>query len=403
MAMSWTTHACLPLRGLTAELSAPVLVKRSRRFCWFPSLIRQNEDALWAIMTAYADIHTTGAFCYLTRSRDGGLTWDEARVIGDAGLNHLILPDGRALVLPYKLRPRPNGALGAPCNLISPNGELSSRASGVNVTGWPRPMGAASPDLGTAPFVFNGQVVRGQSGEFLTTLYGKFEGDARYSLLLAESPDGLAWRIRSLIAGPDCPLEGKEGPCESALCRLANGRLMCVFRLGQFVRYGRADSNDDGRTWSTPTNIAPGSVEPSLQVMGDGVVALSGGRSGLFAWLSAGGQGEDWQALDIVAHHNACQPRDPIDARYSWMDRDEMLRQGLHGFSSCYTELVRLDDHHLLLIYDRLGLGWHQIPDELDETNSVWVIRIKVAKKEQRQVADETLPRQHQCFPGTPL
>ena len=378
MDATWTTPTRVKLRGLTVELSEPVLVKRSRWFCWFPSLIPQSDGTLWAIMTAYADIHTTGAFCYLTRSRDGGLTWDEARVIGDAGLNHLILPDGTALVLPYKLRPRPDGAIGAPCNLIARNGDISTRASGVNVTGWPRPVGLFSPDLGTAPFVFNGQVVRGESGEYLTTLYGKLEGDERCSLLFAESPDGFAWRIRSLIAGPDCPLEGKEGPCESAVCRLADGRLMCVFRLTSFARYGRAYSDDDGRTWSDPVNIAPGSVEPSLQALGDGTVALSGGRAGLFVWLDADGRGEDWQAVDIVAHHNACRPDDAIDARQSWVAREEMLRQGLHGFSSCYTELARLDDHTLLMIYDRLGLGWHQIPDEMDETNSVWAVRVAI-------------------------
>jgi len=381
MGTSWTTHTRVELRGLTVELSEPVLVKRSHWYCWFPSLIRQGDDALWAIMTAYADVHVTDAFCYLTRSRDGGLTWDEPRVIGDAGLNHLILPDGTAMVLPYRLRPRPGGAIGAPCNLISPEGQISMRASGVNVTGWPRSVGTSSTDLAAVPFVFNGQVVRGAAGEYLTTLYGTFEGDSRYSLLLAESPDGFAWRIRSLIAGPDCPLDGKEGPCESALCRLSDGRLMCVFRLTSFAPYGRAYSEDDGRTWSAPANIVPGSVEPSLAAMGRGTVALSGGRAGIFVWFDVDGRGEDWQAVDIVAHHNACRPGDVIDARHSWMDRGEMLRQGLRGFSSCYTELARLDDRHLLLIYDRLGLGWHQIPDELNETNSVWVIRLTVDGK----------------------
>ncbi len=381
-----TTASRLELEGLTVELSDPVLVKRSRWFCWFPSLIRQGDGTLWAIMTAHADVQVTDALCYLTRSRDGGASWDEPRLIGDAGLDHLVLPDGSVLVLPYHLRPRTAGTVGAPCNLISPRGEISMRPSGVNVTGWPRPVGVSSPDLGTASFVFNGQTVRGAGGEYLTTLYGMFEGDARYSLVLAESLDGFDWRIRSVIAGSDCPLEGKEGPCESAVCRLpagpsagsGQGRLMCVFRLTSFARYGRAYSDDDGRTWSAAANIAPGSVEPSLAVLPGGVVALSGGRPGLFVWFDADGRGEDWQAVDIVAHHNACHPDDTIDARLSWVARDEMVRQGLGGFSSCYTELARLDDRHLLLIYDRLGLGWHQIPDESNETNSVWVVRITV-------------------------
>ncbi len=380
MAKTWTMHARLQLRGLTVELSEPVLVKRSRWFCWFPSLIRQSDNALWAIMTAYADVHVSDAFCYLTRSQDCGLTWDEPRVIGDAGLNHLILPDGGVMVLPYYLRPRPGGAIGAPCNIISPQGLISTRPSGANVRGWPRAVGLSSPELATAKFVFNGQVVKGRSGEYLTTLYGTFEGDTRYSLVLAESPDGFEWRIRSIIAGADCPLEGQEGPCESAICRLADGRLMCVFRLASFVRYGCTYSNDDGRTWTAPANTAPGSVEPSLTVMPSGVVALSGGRPGVFVWFNVDGRGEDWQAVDIVAHHNACPGVDPItNPGMAWVARDEMIAKGLGGFSSCYTELARLDDHHLLLIYDRLGLGWHQIPDESSEVNSVWVMRITIS------------------------
>jgi len=53
-------------------------------------------------------------------------------------------------------------------------------------------------------------------------------------------------------------------------------------------------------------------------------------------------------------------------------------RRRLGGFSSCYTELVPLDDRSLLLIYDRIGCGWHAIPDDVPETNSVWVMRLSL-------------------------
>ncbi len=378
MTTSWNTRARIALRGLEVELSEPVLVKRSRWFCWFPSLIRQPDGTLWAVMSAYADAHVSDSFCYLSRSVDGGLTWDEPRVIGDAGLSHLILPDGSALVLPYYLRPRPGGGIGAPCNILTPQGQLTMRASGVSVAGWPRPPKSMGPELGTAGFVFNGQVARGRAGGYLTTLYGTFEGDGRYSLVFVASADGVAWRIRSVIAGPECALAGEEGPCESAVCRLADGRLMCVFRLSSFVPYGRAFSADDGGTWSAAENISPGSVEPSLAVMAGGVVALSGGRSGIQVSFNVDGRGDDWQAVDMAAHHNACRPQDRInpESRQAWMAGDEMMRAGLGGFTSSYTELMRLDDQHLLLIYDRLGLGWNQIPDASAETNSVWVTRI---------------------------
>lgn len=111
--MAWNKHAQIQLDGLKVELSEPVLVKRSRWYCWFPSLIRQPDGTLWAVISANWDLHVTGSINYLSRSRDGGFTWDEPRILGDAGLNHLILPDGSALVLPYYIRPRGDGAAGA--------------------------------------------------------------------------------------------------------------------------------------------------------------------------------------------------------------------------------------------------------------------------------------------------
>jgi hypothetical protein len=120
------------------------------------------------------------------------------------------------------------------------------------------------------------------------------------------------------------------------------------------------------------------SVEPSLEVMPDNIIALSGGRPGISVWFNNDGVGLDWQGIDIVIHHNACKPHDTInpDSTKAWNDRDEMIQQGLSGFTSSYTELMRIDDNHLILIYDRLAYGWHPIPDESDETNSVWVVRI---------------------------
>jgi len=377
--MQWQTQTQVTLNGLTVELSAPVLVRRSRRYCWFPSLIRQPDGTLWAVMQAYGDIHVTDSFLYLSRSRDGGLTWDEPRLIGDAGLSHLLLPDGSALVLPYYLRPRGEGAIGAPCNIITPDGSLSFHTTGVTISGWPRPIGDIAPELGTAGFVINGQVARGQDGEYLATLYGRFAGDPRYSLVLAESADGFHWRIRSIIAGADCALAGADGPRESAICRLVDGRLLCIFRLGSFVPYGRTISEDDGRIWPVPVTIAPMSVEPSLAVLADGTLALSGGRPGVSVWFSRDGAGEDWQGIDIVAVHNtACAPADRIepDTRKAWTGVEEMRRTGATGFTSSYTELTVLDERTLLLIYDRIGYGWHPIPDDADETKSVWVMRL---------------------------
>ena len=44
--MEWQTQSVVSLHGLDVEVSVPVLVKRSRWYCWFPSLIRQPNGVL---------------------------------------------------------------------------------------------------------------------------------------------------------------------------------------------------------------------------------------------------------------------------------------------------------------------------------------------------------------------
>jgi hypothetical protein len=244
--------------------------------------------------------------------------------------------------------------------------EIKVMEDGVLVSGWPRPDRSMDPAQGMCGFVFNGQTVRLKSGEYLATLYGYFEGDTKMSVVTAESKDGVQWKIRSIIAGPECALEGAEGPCEVAICRLKDGRLMCVFRLASNVPFGQTYSEDEGRTWSTPVAMANAfSVQPSLAVMDDGMVVLSGGRPGLYLWFNADGTGKDWERVDFQPNHNVSCPADRIEAA---------------GNTSSYTEVVALDEKHLLCIYDRTAYGWNIIPPDSPETNSVWVIRIMIEK-----------------------
>ena len=48
--------------------------------------------------------------------------------------------------------------------------------------------------------------------------------------------------------------------------------------------------------------------------------------------------------------------------------------------TSAYTEIVVLDDHNLLCIYDRIPHGWSAIPAGSADVNSVWVVRLTVSR-----------------------
>ena len=161
-------------------------------------------------------------------------------------------------------------------------------------------------------------------------------------------------------------MPGAEGPCEAALCRLKDRRLFCVFRLGSGAPYGESFSDDEGKTWTTPVAMKNmRSVEPCLLAMPSGVVLLSGGRPGLDIWINADGAASDWQHIDMKAHHNRFEPKDPIAAA---------------GQTSAYTHLVQLDDTHLLYVYDRIPFSWNAIPKVSAESNSVWVMRVTVER-----------------------
>lgn len=349
----WTDKKRIDLKGLSVTLSQPVLVARSKERLWFPTLIDLENGKLLAVMSNTGDEHVKPKG-WAAWSSDGGLTWRCDKPLD--GLNHdhsaLRMKNGDRALLPFYLFPVPgtNRVTGV-CPIVRKGQTtIEMPEEGVSVTGWPRAcgsLGAFPQGPAGAGFAFNGQTVGLEGGGYLATLYGYFQGPRRYSLLAAESADGRDWRIRSVIADETCKLKGTaEGPCEAALCRLKDGRLMCVFRMESCAPYGQCWSRDEGKTWTTPVAMAQAlSVQPSLAVMKDGMVALSGGRPGIFVWINADGTGNDWQAVDVQAHHNACCPTETI------------------GASTCYTELVATDDRHLLLIYDR---GF----------NSAWVVRI---------------------------
>jgi hypothetical protein len=362
---AWTTAATAVLKGLKVSLSEPVLVARSKGYLWFPTLLRLEGGDLVALTSNYPDVHTTSATSLVCWSGDGGLTWSEPKEALYAD-SHLRLPDGDQLLLPYYLYPQKDG-LGAPYQLV-PKGKRETRTvkEGVRVTGWPRPDRSLEPKLGLAGFVFNGQTVTLKDGGYLATLYGYFKDTKRYSLVAAESPDGVAWKVRSTVADENCKLKGAEGPCEAALCRLKDGRLMGVYRMNSGDPYGQSWSSDEGKTWTEPAAMSGAfSVQPSLAVLKDGLVVLSGGRPNLYAWFDPDGDGKDWQRLPIHEHHNARRPQEPIDKP---------------GHTSAYTEVVALDDTHLLYIYDRIPHGWGSIPKDSPDTNSVWVVRLTVER-----------------------
>jgi hypothetical protein len=366
----WQVVRTERLAGVSVSLSRPVLVARSESYLWFPTVMRLAGGDLLAMLNNYSDEVVRTPTAHVCWSGDGGLTWSAPKeaLYGDS---NLALKNGDHLILPYTLLRRPGDALGAPYQ-ICPKGkrELRTIEEGVRVTGWPRPDLPFSDKLkkaGIAGFFFNGGTLTLKDGTYLATLYGYFEGPRRCSLVLAESKDGIQWRIRATVADEKCKLAGADGPSESALCRLKDGRLMCVFRLATLAPYGQTFSGDDGKTWTEAVAMKDvSSVQPCLAVLPDGVVVLSGGRPGNSVWVNLAGDGKGWQRVELHGHHDACHPGDPIAG-------------GKH--TSGYSRVVPLDAKSALVIYDRIKHAWTPeawvpAPKDAPGTYSVWVVRL---------------------------
>ncbi|MHB0956693.1 MAG: sialidase family protein [Pirellulaceae bacterium] len=353
------------MKELTVELAPPVLVGRSREFLWFPTLVPLEGEQLLAVLHDLGDVYTNQPTAKFAWSADRGESWSELE--RHLGTNTSVqLSNGDRILLPYYLHPHVEGGFTGPYQVV-PSGQRAVTVckEGLRVVGFPRADRSFDPQQGLAGFVLSGNSIRRHDNTFLTTLYGHFQDATRYALVVAASSDGVIWNYLTTVADEKCPLTGKEGPCESAITRLKDGRLLCVFRLDSGCKYGQSLSADDGRTWSEPTAMErPFSVEPSLVTLTDGTVVLSGGRPGLFLWVNKNGDAQDWEQIDLLEHHNTGRVEDVIHT----------APEQPPGTSS-YTEVVVLDDRNVLVIYDRLANGWNAIPSDSQDTNSVWVVR----------------------------
>ena len=104
------------------------------------------------------------------------------------------------------------------------------------------------------------------------------------------------------------PAVAPHDPLRSAdACRSAIGRPIL---LDSSVRYCQTVSDDDGHAWSAPVAIKDAhSVQPSVALMKDGSLVLTGGRPGIFAWINRAGDGRDWLEVDLQSHRNENHPQ----------------------------------------------------------------------------------------------
>ncbi len=193
-------------------------------------MTRLSGGELFANFSTNVDAVVANRTSVVSWSDDNGLTWSEPTSINPKGDLYaeamLRLQNGNELLLPFNLYPTQGGMRGWYQIVFGDKGsrKVEFFDKSLTVTGLPQPDRSFNEGLGLSGFGFNGQCVAAKSGEYLATMYGYFQNERRYSLVMVESQNGIEWKFRSQIAGSDCRLTGAEGPCESVTVRLKDGR-----------------------------------------------------------------------------------------------------------------------------------------------------------------------------------
>ncbi len=314
----WTACALALCCGLAAgepavTIQRTVTVYESQEHLNFPWVFRGPDGFL--SFNCSIGRHTVNERGMRLVSEDNGETWIPPEDTPVNGMGAL-LRDGRAVGLSCWGPERSYDGTYPVATLFFANG---GRTLDEEVTG-----------KLTLPFVlsphFHRSIVELPNGALLATIYGHEEGNRKYSSVLIASDDGgQTWAYRSLIAHSE--EIGREGYCEPALVRLANGDLFCALRTGGPLYTTR--STDDGATWSTPEVVADHGVDPALLLLSNGVLALSYGRPDVELILSPDGTGYTW-GLPISIY------RGP----------------GCH-----YSSLVEAKNHDLMVFFSQSGFG----------------------------------------------
>jgi hypothetical protein len=372
------------LRSCTLRADTPSLVGATKGHFWFPTLHPVGGDDILCLVVLSDDKAQGKWPAALHLSRDRGKTWRKVPNEVFYGPISRIAGPRQVLLMPYELWPvKPGDKRNAQADgtvlLCGSDGKISLETVTVQYLDFPRDL--ADYHVGELCLLTNGNILPLSAGRQFATVYGQYAGQKRYTNFAVASEDGgRTWRYCSVVAGCDDLPDAGEGPNESATVRLADGRLLCVYRTGHVLKvrdYFKSYSADGGRSWTKPERmVGVWSVEPQLVRLENGLILLSGGRPGLFLWVCADGEGKSWERLNLAEHHNALLPDSAL--HYSG---PFCASEGVNpAQSTSYTGMQRVGPNEALVSYDRLGNGWAGAPGPWGETDAVFSVRVEAVR-----------------------
>ncbi len=192
------------------------------------------------------------------------------------------------------------------------------KAQSAPITGLPRMLAAAYFMPSPSAAIRQGPSKQVHLTQFYGYIAGKTEGCTAiksrgcYSIVTIASEDqGASWQYKSSINWDARMPAHVEGPCESALATMADGKtLLSVFRVTSYQNMWQAVSTDGGATFSVPSETSAWAVFPELRALPSGALVLTAGRPGIGLWLAdgtmpgAGPEPSSWRFYNLAQEHN---------------------------------------------------------------------------------------------------
>jgi len=376
--------------GLAVNVGKTVEITSSRRYCWFPTIHRFTSGEIMVAMRMSPDEdNPEGDFSAYCLSRDGGMTWSRRYTMGS----------GANMDADWSTEPEADGKIWHLWGWVERYPPGQNLDFYLTLTKWSRggmefqegrdvPLHFPEPILIPSTNTFDrevsdglltevpmvvpwGMIIHGLNGDLLALVYIQTVSHPKYyrDVLMCSHDQGKTWQQRSVVAAVEAedkpwPWMGDEGPNEAALVRLADGRLLTVFRTGdrKGTKMGETWSSDDGTTWTQPIAAPFGGVCPRVRRLSNGMLALTTGRPApVSVFFSVEGDGKEWSEPVTVAENRQ-------------YERD--------GGSTHYTDFIEVEPGKLLVVYDHVPYGWNEIPfADRKSKNAVVGTFVEVQKK----------------------
>ncbi len=321
---------------------------------WFPSIARLSSGDL-IVAYSYSPSHSNFSRIATRTSSDEGRSWSEPTVIVDTpGVpdekepNVTVLRNGDVMIWYYDFN-NPNRSNNRTINVIRSvdDGETWSQPVVPDTLAYASPYGYAAG---------NGELIEMENGTLLLPFTAMRDRRGREGApaahVLRSFDGGATWDLADervvMWSGPDYYVSGTTTPAtwyvEPALVDLGGGRVMMVARTSynpQDAVMRVSYSDDNGDTWTAPTDIAGLKGDaPHLLRLRDGNVLLTWGDRSR-TW----GQGRPTAGLIY-------------DPETGWADNEQkLIYRGPRDFGDqAYSGSVQLADGSVLTVYyDRMA------------------------------------------------